>query len=929
MANATSTQLQELYVAYFGRAADPTGLDYWTEKGISQADFAASMYAQNEFADAYGSKSVEAQVNQIYKNLFDREADVTGLNYWTLQINLGNLKVAEIATHLIWAAQNNEGSEDDKTALTNRTDAAVAYTAEVKLTTAGILAYQAQSTDPWVAGSNIAAAITYMEGIDGTTPHTADGVTASVASILSAGAPQETGSTFTLTTGTDVAGKTSATASSIANSFRFTDTGNEVISADIGTLGANDIFLDGSSTDNDTLNYTTNAASGAFTSNRIETINFTAAAGTASALDMTNVSNTNTINVTGTVVGAVTNVDAGSKQPTINLKDYTRVLTINSNQLSGTTTDATAETINVTLSGATHGSAAATRTGVTLTGNTGTGTLETLNITSSGTAANDFTLDASNANVTLDTVNLLGDQNLTMRVASAAVTGVTVVGSAATGTVETRIERNTLSAATNVLNFSGIDTISVLDGTSPATTGDTGSLTGVKSGQTIQFLDDFSSTTITGSGFTGSSDTLTFILDNETAATDLDMAGLDVQNVESITINSSGFATGSTGTIHNLINNLTGDATTVTVTGDTSIDIDLDIDAPSSGTRTVAVDASGNTARFLNTVVTQASVSYNITGTAGADTLVLNNSGGTLTGGDGNDILTSGTGADTVSGGAGDDHIDVTTGSDTLDGGAGNDTYDMASTGTTAVRQVSTFDEPLGDITMAANDVLSITVDGRTYQEVFDTDEPTTIAGWVSSHSANLLTDTGVSASTGNTNKDIVLSGDTAGTAFVTFGTTRDANTSLVVSEAAAATATAISGVTQLATISDFASGDVLDLADIVIEATADYVYYEGAAASSAATDNFYVLTDAAGFADADDAEAAIQAGTASTVTADGVIVFLNSSLGYAQVAYSGDISAANQIPNGNTGTAIIADLTGITTSNALASAFESASMVI
>ena len=46
MANATSTQLQELYVAYFGRAADPTGLDYWTEKGISTAKFAADMYAQ-------------------------------------------------------------------------------------------------------------------------------------------------------------------------------------------------------------------------------------------------------------------------------------------------------------------------------------------------------------------------------------------------------------------------------------------------------------------------------------------------------------------------------------------------------------------------------------------------------------------------------------------------------------------------------------------------------------------------------------------------------------------------------------------------------------------------------------------------------------------------------------------------------------------
>jgi hypothetical protein len=181
MANATSTQLQELYVAYFGRAADPTGLDYWTEEGTTQAAFAAHMHAQAEFQDAYGSKSVEAQVNQIYKNLFDREADVTGLTYWTQQINLGVLKVAEIATHLIWAAQNNSGSTDDKTALENRTNAAVAYTAEVKTSTANILAYQPTTTSPWVAGDNITEGVSYLSGIDKDTAYTAAGITASVA----------------------------------------------------------------------------------------------------------------------------------------------------------------------------------------------------------------------------------------------------------------------------------------------------------------------------------------------------------------------------------------------------------------------------------------------------------------------------------------------------------------------------------------------------------------------------------------------------------------------------------------------------------------------------------------------------------------------------------------------------------------------------
>ena len=99
MANATSTQLQELYVAYFRRPADPTGLDYWTSSGVFQAYFASIMHAQPEFQHAYGSSTTEIQVNQIYKHLFNREADAAGLTYWSNQINNDVLQIAEIATH--------------------------------------------------------------------------------------------------------------------------------------------------------------------------------------------------------------------------------------------------------------------------------------------------------------------------------------------------------------------------------------------------------------------------------------------------------------------------------------------------------------------------------------------------------------------------------------------------------------------------------------------------------------------------------------------------------------------------------------------------------------------------------------------------------------------------------------------------------------
>ena len=63
MANASAEQLQQLYIAYFGRAADPSGLDYWTNQNISTEAFAANMYSQPEFTDEYADLAIEAQEN--------------------------------------------------------------------------------------------------------------------------------------------------------------------------------------------------------------------------------------------------------------------------------------------------------------------------------------------------------------------------------------------------------------------------------------------------------------------------------------------------------------------------------------------------------------------------------------------------------------------------------------------------------------------------------------------------------------------------------------------------------------------------------------------------------------------------------------------------------------------------------------------------
>jgi hypothetical protein len=313
------------------------------------------------------------------------------------------------------------------------------------------------------------------------------------------------GDAFALTTGADVAGETSAINGTLSSTFRFTDNANETITGGLGTLGATDILVDGSSTDTDVLNVEASATTGTFTAANIETINFSAAAGTP-ILDMTNVSGTTAINVSGNVASSIEEINTSTKQPTITLQDYGRVLTVNAEQLSGTTALSTAETINVGLSGATHGSSAASRTNLTLTADTGTGTLETLNITSSGTAANAFTLDASNANVTLDTVNFLGATDLTTRAAHAEVSGITLNASASTATNnELRIDKaGTTIASTNANLFTGFSNILMVDSTAPAVGGDSASLTGLKSGQQLTLGDDFNATTLAFAGVAGS-----------------------------------------------------------------------------------------------------------------------------------------------------------------------------------------------------------------------------------------------------------------------------------------------------------------------------------------------------------------------------------------------------------------------------------------
>ena len=92
---ASTSFLQQAYLAYFGRPADAAGL--LTFANASEASVIASFSASAESQQFFGSMDTFKQINTIYKNLFNREAEPAGLNHWAGKIISGEVTLAAAA----------------------------------------------------------------------------------------------------------------------------------------------------------------------------------------------------------------------------------------------------------------------------------------------------------------------------------------------------------------------------------------------------------------------------------------------------------------------------------------------------------------------------------------------------------------------------------------------------------------------------------------------------------------------------------------------------------------------------------------------------------------------------------------------------------------------------------------------------------------
>lgn len=78
-------QMIRLYLAFFDRLPDATGLEFWTSRmtgGMRAQEIAENFVQGDEFKAKFGAPSNEGFVRLAYQNVFQREPDAGGLEFW-------------------------------------------------------------------------------------------------------------------------------------------------------------------------------------------------------------------------------------------------------------------------------------------------------------------------------------------------------------------------------------------------------------------------------------------------------------------------------------------------------------------------------------------------------------------------------------------------------------------------------------------------------------------------------------------------------------------------------------------------------------------------------------------------------------------------------------------------------------------------------
>ena len=137
-AQASDDLAQQMYVAYYGRPADPEGQEYWSERFAASTNLDQALDAFGtsvEYEESFGDLGSSELVNNLYQQIFGRDAESEGLNFYTDRLDSGEATLASIAKQIADGAQG-----DDLLVLNNKIEVANYFTEQVELTGASYTA---------------------------------------------------------------------------------------------------------------------------------------------------------------------------------------------------------------------------------------------------------------------------------------------------------------------------------------------------------------------------------------------------------------------------------------------------------------------------------------------------------------------------------------------------------------------------------------------------------------------------------------------------------------------------------------------------------------------------------------------------------------------------------------------------------------------
>lgn len=104
-----------LYQAAMDRQPDTDGLNYFVgdlQAGQSLQDIANSFYLASEFRAQFQRFDDHGFVNQLYRNVLDREADSAGLEYWLHDLEVNGRSHADVLVSFAQSDENRDNAAD-------------------------------------------------------------------------------------------------------------------------------------------------------------------------------------------------------------------------------------------------------------------------------------------------------------------------------------------------------------------------------------------------------------------------------------------------------------------------------------------------------------------------------------------------------------------------------------------------------------------------------------------------------------------------------------------------------------------------------------------------------------------------------------------------------------------------------------------------